>query len=130
MGRWVAAIGCALLVVACDRPTDPPLEGIAPDTVRSILVQGLKGRIVEITDPEQIRFFVDGLRGLQPFKEGKVVPELELTVRFNDAPPLPLRMGKDHIGPAVPASDVTWRWRFADDSLYRFFVALLHRDQP
>jgi hypothetical protein len=92
-------------------------------------VQGLNGRSVEINDPEEIRLFVDGLRGLQPFKEGKVVPELELTVSFNDAPPLRLRMGKDHIGPAVPASDVVWRWRFADDALYRSLVVRLHKDQ-
>ena len=55
---------------------------------------------------------------LEPFKTGKVSPDLDIDVVLHQGSPIHLRMGRDHIGPAVPGSDVVWRWRLRDEAPY------------
>jgi len=44
--------------------------------------------------------------------------DLDIDVVLHQGSPIHLRMGRDHIGPAVPGSDVVWRWRLRDEAPY------------
>ena len=106
------------------RPTRP-LDGLAPEAIRSIAVVGHNGEAGQITTPEDIHAFLDALREAEPIKNAKVAPEFELLVQPREGPSLKLQMSRTQIGPDVAPSAVTWRWRFRDDTADRLVRSTL-----
>ena len=112
-------------LVACEARPTRPLDGVAPEAIRSIAVRGHDGEAGQIANLDDIRTFLGALQEAEPVKNAKVAPEFELLVQPRDGPSLTLQMNRTQISPDVPASAVTWRWRFRDDTAYRLVRSTL-----
>jgi len=114
--EWItfAIVG---LTLGCGAPPVSPLQGVAAEHVKAVVVRG-NNATGQLTHAEHVEAFVRGLHDLEPFKTGKVSPDLDIDVVLHQGSPIHLRMGRDHIGPAVPGSDVVWRWRLRDETPY------------
>ena len=124
----LAVVTCLMLLDACKAETSP-LSELRVSDVRAIDVADHDGRRVQITDPEGIQFFVGGAKGLRAKKDFKVNPEFEIVVQKRDGGSIRLRMGRDHIGPDVPASAGVTRWYFDGPDMYQFIARRL-RERP
>lgn len=118
---------CTLLglFAACSSPPPSPLQEVTPAQVKFVEVLGPGGSSGDIGSSHDVETFLRGLRDLEPFQTGKVSPQLEISVIMHVGEPVSLRMGPDHIGPNVPASDVVWRWRLREEAPYRIARAAL-----
>jgi len=90
---------------------------IQPDTLKRTVVD----------EKNELRFIFGELNTLSSRREGKVNPEFVIEFLKNDGSIVKMRMGKDCIGPNVPASDVAERWYFHKDTLYRFCIAKIRQ---
>jgi hypothetical protein len=115
----LALVAFAALLEACRAETSP-LSDLRADQIRSIDISDHNNRRVQISDLKGIEFFLAKTKSLRAKKDFKVNPEFEITVNMLDGSGLHLRMGKDCIGPNVPASAGVTRWYFEDPELYDF----------
>jgi len=119
------AVATILTIGSCSDSRNP-LDALAGLPITSISVsQDHGGRTVLITEPEDIHFITTRLIGLRTHREGKVNPEFHLVFASQGGASLRLRLGRDCIGPAVPASDVVLRWYFDDGAVYDFILERL-----
>lgn len=97
-----------------------PLSDLRAAQIRSIDIADHNNHRVQISDRKGIEFFLAKTKSLRAKKDFKVNPEFEITVNMLNGGGLRLRMGRDCIGPNVPASAGVTRWYFEDPDLYDF----------
>ncbi len=137
MDNQLAWAGICLLLAGCGRGSDAPLEdlGLKGWSVDRISISNLSSKkTIELDNYREMAFFLRQIRLCSPRGEENVTSEFDLRV-YRKKPGVDLfsgkagppelfeddlRMGRECIGPMVPASVVATRWYFENDSLYTF----------
>ncbi len=115
-------VAMLLALVACSQPLAP----IARQEITKITVEAhLKNRekrIIELTQPSDVRFVVDHLTNLTSHLYDHSLPEFELRFVTKEGSSHWLRVGKTEIGPGAPASAINRHWFPKDSALFDFLV--------
>ena len=106
-----------------------PIPGLTSSQIKSISIsKGERTRF--IAAQSEIDFIVSNIAQLQTNSDIKVHPEFNLTFFLVQGEPVRLRLGRDCIGPDVPASQYAKRWYFSDSKLYEFISSKFESSQP
>ena len=142
---FLVQVGICALISGCGSEREDALKGLdlKDYSVGRISFTNRSQQTVDLNDSTETQFFIRQLIGLSSRREENVNNEFDITVYkekpetpdiFKPKLPVPprvyvssLRMGKDCIGPMVPASEEARRWYFENDSLYTLIKGKFQR---
>jgi hypothetical protein len=116
-------IALVLVLAGCSQPLTPiHKQEIVKITVEASLKNRDK-RVIELTQPSDIKFIVDHLTDLPSRLYDHSSPEIELYFTTQSGSSHRLRVSRIEIGPGAPASAWNRHWFPKDSALFDFLVA-------
>jgi len=115
-------IALFLALAACSQPLAPiHKQEIVKITIEAHM-KNRDHRVVDLTQPSDIKFIVDHLTGLSSRLYDHSSPEFELSFSTKNGNSHRLRVSRFEIGPGAPASALNRHWFPKDSALFDFLV--------